>query len=133
MVCLPSELLLATNVSCLTSLKITRAILDGKSLIEVFRRCQNTLKHVVLHYVAYTTDDDLMPVYQAMLALPKLDFLELELFGAGVEPYWTIDTPHGGVCSESHRREGIGPIKDWLRGLLNRRLYLYQTESDSEA
>lgn len=109
---LASEFLLANRLSCLTSLKITRAIMDGNSLIEVFKRCQNTLTHMVLRYVALTTnDEDLMPVHQAMLAMPKLEFLELQWQCAGIEPYVITNTPHGGVCPESHKYEGIEAIK----------------------
>jgi len=128
---LAPELLLANRLSCLTSLEITRAILDGASLVELFRRCQNTLTHIILRYVCLTTnDEDLIPVHRAMLAMPKLDFLELQLEGAGREPYEIINTPHGGVCPESHKYEGIEPIKEWLRELLDNHLYLYYKKPD---
>lgn len=129
---LPSEVLLANRLSFLTSFIITRVIIDGRSLIEVFRRCQSTLTLLVLRHVAYTTDEDLMPVYRAMLAVPNLEFLEVQLIRAGVRPYEKFDTPHGGMCLESHKCDGIEPIKEWLRGLLERRLYLCQKEPNEE-
>lgn len=65
------DLLLANPLSCLTSLRITRAVLDWKILIEVFARCQDTLTHMVLRHVTLSTNnDDLMPAHQAMLAMP---------------------------------------------------------------
>ena len=65
-----------------------------------------------------------------MLAMPKLALLEIELEGAGWEPYEIVDTPHGAVCPESHKYEGIEPIKEWLQELLDSRLYLYQQKPD---
>lgn len=129
---LAPELLLANPLSCLTSLAITRAVLHGDSLVEAFRRCQNTLTYLVLRYVALSTsDDDLMPVHRAMLAMPKLGFLELQLLSShGHWPYTWHDVPHEGVCPETHKYEGIEPIKEWLRELLNNHLYLYHKRPD---
>ncbi|GAB7327508.1 hypothetical protein MBLNU13_g11377t1 [Cladosporium sp. NU13] len=130
---LPPELLLANDSSYLTSLKITRAVLDGKSLIEMFRRGQNTLTHMILRYVCLTTNnEDLMPVHRAMLDMARPAFLELHWQVAGIRPYNTVDTPHGGVCPESHKYEGIEPIKRWLQELLDNYLYLYYKKADPE-
>lgn len=120
---LAPKLLLANRLSCLINLEITRAILDGGSLTELFKRCQNILTHKILRYVCLTTNnEDLIPVHRAMLAIPKLALLELQFERAGLEPYGIIDTPYGGMCPESHKYEEIEPIKRWLRELLDNNL-----------
>lgn len=127
------DLLLANPLSCLTSLRITRAVLDWKILIEVFARCQDTLTHMVLRHVTLSTNnDDLMPVHQAMLAMPRLAFLELQWQKVGPWAGYLFDVPHGGVCPESHMYKGVEPIKAWLRELLDNHLYLYHKKPDPE-
>ena len=118
---LPTELLLANQLSHLTCFHMTKATTDTGSLIEALRRCQTTLTRAELHYVALTSDGDLMPACRAMLAMPKLEFLELQLLGSDIRPGQNTDVPHGGVCPESHKREGIEPIKEWLQAILDRR------------
>jgi hypothetical protein len=87
----------------------------------------------MLRYVACTADEDIMLVCRAMLAVSKLDVLEMEFIDVGrTMQYWSIDTPHGGLYPETHRCEGIEPVKEWLRGLLDGRVHLCHAESDPE-
>ena len=75
-----------------------------------------------------------MPIHRAMLAMPKLSFLELQLLSAeDHEPFVYFDIPYGGVCPESHKYEGIEPIKEWLRELFDNHLYLYHRKADPVA
>jgi hypothetical protein len=131
---LPPELLLAGTLSNLTSLRITSAILDGALFIQMLKRCQATLTHLVVRWVCLSTnDDDLMPVHAMMLAMPELVFLELQWIKVfNVWPYRMVPVPHGGVCPDSHKYEGKEEIKAWLRELLDNHLYLYHKKPDPE-
>jgi hypothetical protein len=123
---------MANSLSCLMSLTITRAILDGRNLTEAFRRCQNTLTHMVLRYVALSTNnDDLMPVHRAMLAMPRLEHLELQWRSADIEPYEFYAIPYGGVSPEDHMYEGVERIKEWLQETLDNYLWLHCTKPDA--
>jgi hypothetical protein len=81
---LTSQLMLVHNTSSLTSLRITRAVINGEDLIRAFYQCQTTLSHLVLRVVTLSTiDKDWVSILATMLTMPKLDFLELQLIQAG--------------------------------------------------
>lgn len=87
-----AELLLANSFSNLTSLRIQSAILDAALFIEVLKRCQQTLTHLVIRWVCLSTvDDDLMPIHAMMLTMPKLASLEDPLFRVSIHDAISTD------------------------------------------
>jgi hypothetical protein len=131
------EFLLANPLSNLTSLRISSAILDGALFIQMLKRCQATLTHLMVRWVCLTTnDDDLMPVHAMMLEMPELVFFELQwIQAANIIPYAMSGVPDGcdsGVCPDTHKYEGKEEIKAWLRDLLDNYLYLYHKKPDPE-
>lgn len=131
---LAPELLLTNELSSLTSLKITKTVLDGASFIQALRRCQGTLTHLVLRYVALSTnDEDLIPVHQAMLEMPEPVFLELQLLQArNFERHVFFAIPNDGVRPEGQLYEGKESIKEWLQDLLDNHLYLHHKPEEPE-
>lgn len=127
---LPPEVLLANRLSYLTGLKIARAVIDGESLIEALRRCHMTLTHLVLRYVALSTDDeDMMPVCRELLGMPELVFLELHMLKTRVfGPNHFFKIPDHGVYPEDrlYVHGGKERIKEGLQELLDNHLYLHE-------
>jgi hypothetical protein len=80
---LNSQLALVNSISALTSLRITRAIFIGGSLVGALRHCQSTLNSLVLRHVGLSTSDEgWVPILQALLAAPNMIFVELQLIQA---------------------------------------------------
>ena len=128
------ELLLANSFSNLTSLRIQSAILDGTHFIEVLKRCQQTLTHLVIRWVCLSTvDDDLMPIHAMMLTMPKLASLELQWMRVGnIRPFQLVRVPDGGVCPEDKCFEGVERIKEWLQEILDNYCWLHHKKPDAE-
>jgi hypothetical protein len=86
---------------------------------------------MVLRYVALSTNnDDLMPVHRAVLAMSRLEHLELQWRSADIEPYEFYAIPYGGQCPEDHMYEGVERIKEWLQEILDNYLWLHQKKLD---
>jgi hypothetical protein len=120
---LNSQLALVNSISALTSLRITRAIFIGGSLVEALRHCQSTLNSLVLRHVGLSTSDEYwVPILQTLLAAPNLTFVELQLIqAASADTLWRdgefkVPCKHG--CQEPHIFKGRGQVTDGLHSLL---------------
>jgi hypothetical protein len=120
---LSSQLALVNSISALASLRITRAIFIGGSLVQALRHCQSTLNSLVLRHVGLSiSDEGWVTILQALLAAPNLIFVELQLIqAASADTLWRdgqfkVPCKHG--CQEPHIFEGRGQVMDGLRSLL---------------
>jgi hypothetical protein len=124
---LTSQLMLVQNTSSLTSLRITRAVINGEDLIRALYQCQTTLSHPVLRVVTLSTiDEDWVSILATMLTMPELDFLELQLIQAGQAQIGTnFEVPYRYRCQESHIFEGRGHVTGGIRSLSGHHLCLH--------
>jgi hypothetical protein len=127
---LTSELMLVNSTSSLTSLRVTRAVINTGDLIRALHHCQKTLSHLVLRVVALSTiDGDWIPVLATMLTMPKLEFLELQLTQAAeILTYNSLALYEYG-CQESHIFEGRGHVTEGIPSLPGHHSCLHRQRS----
>lgn len=114
-----SELFLANNISALTNLRITRAMMVAENLIQALQHCRTTLSHLTMRHVALlVSDEGWLRVAQILLAMPKLVFVELQMIPAGSYTSGLFFAPHADGCQESHIFEGRERVVEGMQGLL---------------
>jgi len=125
---LPPELLLANNLSTITDLRITAAVIDTDSLVHALARCQKSLVNMVMSYVALSTNDgDWAKIVHAMLAMPELSRVELLLIQAApVEGrrFFRFHLPNNFTYPKSKIFEGRERVVEGLQSLLDNHMYL---------